>query len=397
MKAKYLQGTFVAVFVAEVLLCVIPFIHVYVHREYYVTYSLIISQEDTGYAIQYSHYEGLSDRLTRHEPPKEVFSPDSLQSISELRKHGLISIESIGYPNGPLTHLGYLTATALEKDPTALLFIIQDISNYQDENKDYLISVRMDNRILSMIARVKYGGETHDVVFDSPSHLPGDPNCIVSDVALHRDARVEPDWLVTLKVISWILYPAMLVPSAVLAWVALGGRRRELSIVLIMTLFALSFAYAYGVVTGNPKGLMDYLTHNPHALRVANKMSITVLGIRKVIEVNASEGEETINLSRLMTPYEIKALRIVRDYLNTHKIIITTISPNPSIEVSVAGAKKIGSNVYALNLPYRPVSPEELGDVEIMIKHVTRGNAGAEAYVYVYVGFPIEVRACLEG
>lgn len=302
MKAKYLQGIFVAVFLTEVLLCVIPFIHVYVHRKYYVTYSLTVSQEDAGYTVQYSHYEGLSDRLTRHEPPKEVFSPDSLLSISELKNLNVISIKLIGYPSGPLTYASYLTTNVLKEDPMILFFIIQDISNYPGENRDYLIPVRMDNRILSMIARVRYGGETHDVVFDSPNHLPGDPDCLVSDVVLHRDVYVEPDWLVTLKVISWILYPAMLVPSAVLAWVALGRRRRELSIVLIMTLFVLSFAYSYSVATENPKGLMDYLTHNTHGLRVVNKMSITVLGIRKVIEVNTSEDEETINLSRLITP-----------------------------------------------------------------------------------------------
>lgn len=233
--------------------CVIPFTHVYVHEEYYATYSLTVFTEGAGRCtVRYSRYEGLSDRLTWRKTPEEVFSLDSLLNVSLTSPSSApVTVESIKYPNRTIMYAGYLPLTALLQNPLMLTQLGEGRGDHSGGDGDYLVLAKVGGYVLTMIAHVNYGGETHDVVLDSPDYSPSNPSCLVSDIVPHRGVYVEPDWLITLKVISWILYPAMLVPSTPLTWVALG-KRRGLGLVLIMTLFALSFAYVYSVITGEP-------------------------------------------------------------------------------------------------------------------------------------------------
>ncbi len=394
---KYLKLVLTSLIIVEAILAVVPLIHVYVDGKYYITYTLNLWSGETR-----RYYEGLNGCISWSGVPKEVLLPTNASMINFIKRLMDIEVSIIKYPNNTLG------ADIMDINPhsadLSLLRVSNDLIINSLPKGDYLalIYLRVPYvskaliwsrlKLLSVIAYVNYGGYIHEVILDSPiySVTKSVGNYLVSDVISEYNVKVEPTPLIILKVISWILYPLILVPTSLLTCLIIGSRR-YLGIALVVLLLSTSVIYTYGLVSNDPEELMRYLMRPSPCFRVVSKSLMTVLGIHKTIEVNVSNGGvEVVNLSKLIKPYEVKALKMLMNYLRKYELVI--IAPSTGLlDVKVLGAKELSKGVYS-------VSIDGLSKVEVIIENLSSGSwANVELFTDIYLGVPEVVNNYLVG
>ncbi len=381
---KYLKLVLTSLIIIEVILAAVPLIHVYVNGRYYITYALNLWDGTT-----YRYLEGLGNCVSWLGVPKDVLLPYNASNIEFVKRAANIVINIINYPNKTL--VTDVMGISIHRDGLDFLRETTDLLINSLPKGDYLVLIQLlgfpqvsdgaffsGSKLLSVIAYVNYGNHTYEVVLDSPLYIG---NYLVDDVVSSYDVKVVPTSLIILKVVSWILYPIILVPTALLTYSIITGRR-YLRIALVIILISTSVVYVYGILSANPAELMKYLRGPPRCYRVVHKPLTTVIGIRKSIKVNVSNGGvEVVNLGKLIKPYEVKALKMLMNYLRKYELVV--IAPSTGLlKVKVVGARELSKGVYLVDI-------YELSKVKVVIKNLGSSSwDSVEVFTDIYVGVP---------
>lgn len=391
---KYLKLVLTSLIIIEVILAAVPLIHVYVNGKYYMTYSLNLWDR----ASSYRYYEGLSNCVSWYGVPKDVLLPYNASNIEFIKRVANIVISIINYPNKTL--VTDVRGISIYSDSLDFLRETTDLLINSLPKGDYLELIQLlgfpqvsdgaffsSPKLLSVIAYVNYGNRTYGVVLDSPLYMG---NYLVDDVINSYDVKVVPTSLAILKVVSWILYPIILIPTALLTYSVIT-RRKYLGIALLIILLSTSVVYVYGVLSANPAELMKYLRGPQHCYKVVHKPLTTVIGIKKSIKVNVSNGGvEVVNLGKLIKPYEVKALKMLMNYLRKYELVV--IAPSTGLlKVKVVGARELSKGVYLVDI-------YELSKVKVVIKNLGSGSWDSiSVFTNIYVGVPRVVNTYLVG
>ncbi len=381
-----LKALLAALIIIEAFLAVTPLINVYVRGKYYVAYGVNL----WGNATMYMFMEGTASCMSWRGLAKNLLSPSDSLFITYMEHDMSMKLRVINYVNRST-----VLDITLSPDPSTWPDIHGEADSIIESlpPSNYLVLVELsfpkplgrgsyvvESKTLSAIAYVMYGGSMHKVILDSPLSPASNPEYTVSDAVISYDVEVMPTWLATLKVVSAALYPLILIPTATLTYVATRGRR-GLRAALTVALIATAAAYVTGILTGNVAALTNYLLKAPtDCIELVNGTTTTVMGIHKSI-MAGPRTNETINLSNLIKPYELKALEMLTNYTSrehpTNKLLIT-VEPGSTAQTElITPTQKWAAGPHYVN-------PNELSKAKLIIKNPTNTTT----FIDIYIGIP---------